>query len=349
MLDYELPIPDQPSHHQLDGSKLNRFMECPRAFFYEYLLGWRNEKPNNHLVFGTAWHDAMEYLLLHGVSQHSVLEAFKKFEHSYRSTFQNPELDEMFFPKTPDRAFSALAEYALKYENDLLKYEVLFTEISFTVAMDETRSLIGRMDSIVRHRKSGKIRSLEHKTASNFWNWEKQWPLAMQTGVYTHALYCLYNLDEVEGIIFNGVAFLKAKGTRGGKLFDFLRVPAYRSKSQMQTWYQNTLYWMDAVENEYRILAEATESDDVLQAFPQNTTNCSKWFGCAYKDFCNAWANPLKHCSQPPLGMIEEHWCPHDEPSTVNMTLGNGAEPQITEGEKKCKMSQIKQNYIMDQ
>ena len=334
MLDYDLPIPDQPSHHQLDGSKLNRFMECPRAFFYEYLLGWRSERPNNHLVFGSAFHEAMEHLLCNGYDKRSVLGAYRKFELMYRKTLENPENDQMFWPKTPDRAFEAIALYAGNYSDDLEKYEKLYTEIAFTVQMDETRSLIGRMDSIMRRKSDNKIFSLEHKTASSLHRWDEKWPLAMQTGTYTHAMYCLYGFEDVEGVVFNATAFKRVKGTRGGTKFEFLRVPAYRSRSQMQTWYTNTLYWMDALEKEYQLLESSTEKNDVLMAFPMNTTNCDKWFGCQYKDFCNAWRNPLQHCSRPPLGMIEEHWNPHEEDSTVTMKLGVGETPIIKPGAK---------------
>lgn len=334
MLDYDLPIPDKPTHHIIDSSKLNCYMECPRKFFYEYMLGWRSERPNNHLVFGTAWHEAMEYLLLNDYSHNSILAAFAAFEKNYRQTLSDPENDEVFWPKTPDRAFECLAEYATRYHDDLSKFEVLFTEIAFTVQMDETRFLYGRMDSVLRRKADNLICSLEHKTGSSLKRWAEQFHMCMQGGTYSHALMCLYGFDRVGPIIFNGSIFKKTKGTRGATKFDFHREPVKKSKAQMQVWHTNTLYWMDQLEREYQLLEQSSANDDVMIAFPLNTTNCTKWFGCQNKDFCNSWKNPLAKCFQPPLGMIEDHWDPTAEDANFNMQLQLGSEPVIEKGTK---------------
>lgn len=333
MLNYNLPVPDVPSHHVLDASKINCFMSCPRQFFYQYILGWRSEKPNNHLIFGTAWHLAMEHLLLHGFDTNSVLGAYDAFERSYRLTFP-PETDEIFFPKTPERAFEAIATYAANWKRDLDIYEPLYTEVAFSVQMDEERSLSGRMDSILLHKESGKIESLEHKTAGSSFNWTEQWDLAMQGGLYTHALMCLYGFEKIRSVVFNGTVFKKVKGSRGGEKFEFIRKPVVKSKNMMQTWYTNTLYWMDQIETEYQLLSNSSASDDVLKAFPMNTCACSKYNGCAYKDFCMAWKNPLQHCDEPPIGMIAEHWNPLTEKNNVTMQLSQEAEPIITSTEE---------------
>lgn len=331
MFDYNLPIPNKPTHHIIDGSKLNRFMECPRAFFYEYMLGWRSEKPNNHLVFGSAWHEALEHLLINGFEKDSILDAYRKFELYYRQTFPNPELDRIFWPKTPDRAFECLVGYAKANKNDFKKYEVLFTEIALTVQMDEKRVLYGRMDSIVKNLTNGLIESLEHKSGSSAYKWGEQFEMCMQAGIYSHALMCLYGFDQVGGIIFNGALFLKVKGTRGGEKFAFIREHVRKSKNQMLTWHTNTIFWMDQVEREYQLLEQCSASDPVLRAFPQNTTNCTKWFGCAYKDYCNAWPNPLQKCQNIPVGMIEEHWDPTAGDSNYNIDLNLNGKSTVTE------------------
>ncbi|MBU2249242.1 MAG: PD-(D/E)XK nuclease family protein, partial [Gammaproteobacteria bacterium] len=99
------------TQNKIDSSKLKDFKRCPRYFFYRHVLGWQSQTPNNHLVFGSAWHEAMEYLLLNGYGDNSVIEAFDKFLAYYRQSFP-PETDEMFKAKTPDNAFWTLAQYA---------------------------------------------------------------------------------------------------------------------------------------------------------------------------------------------------------------------------------------------
>lgn len=325
-----LPTPQHPSYEVLDASKLNTFMECPRKFFYSYLLAWRSEVPNNHLVFGSAWHKAMEHLLLHGYNADTVLGAFAAFEKEYRKTFTEPATDEMFWPKNPDRAFEALIAYTREHQGDEVKFQPLYTEIAFSVSLDPERVMHGRMDSIVRLVETGKIASLEHKTASSANRWGEQWPLSMQGSLYTHALCCLYGYDELHGIIFNGTVFKKVKGTRGGEKFEFVRETVKRSKNGMQAWHANTLYWHQAVENEYELLSLTTDKHETMTAFPMNTTACSNYFGCQFKEFCLAWKNPLQRCAEPPLGLKIERWNPLDEPASVKMELTPGAQPSIT-------------------
>jgi len=45
-----------------DSSKVQDAMTCMRRYFYNYILGWQSDAPNNHLVFGSAWHDAYFFM-----------------------------------------------------------------------------------------------------------------------------------------------------------------------------------------------------------------------------------------------------------------------------------------------
>jgi len=166
------------------------------------------------------------------------------------------------------------------------------------------------MDSILE-REDGMIQSMEHKTGSTLSRqWEDQWSLAMQTGVYNHVLYCLYPREKVWGIEINGTFFQKKENK-------FKRVPSRRSIEMMNTWYWNTIQLMDSLEREHEKLNECKEGDNVMKAFPQNTTNCTKYFGCKYHDFCMSWANPLQHIYEVPFGMKIEYWNPADEESSA--------------------------------
>lgn len=318
-----------PTWDILDGSKLTAFLTCPRAYFYEYLLGWRPETPSNHLIFGTSWHLAMEALLL----GQGPDEAYQLFLIDYRKTF-GPETDALYEPKTPANAEIVLMAYAAKYVDDLSKFDVLHTEISGTVAIAEDRKLHFRMDSVCRDLETNRIFSLEHKTGSRSYNWEYQWPLSMQVGTYTHVLYCLYPPEEVDGVKFNAAFFGKAvrawealhKGlsSKYKPPFEFLRLPMYRTQPQMQAWLWNAVFWADQLEWQFNLLADCDESDSLMTCFPQNPTACSKYFGCDYRDFCSAWRNPLQQCYEPPLGFVIEHWDPSDDgdKETPNFELG---------------------------
>lgn len=315
MLNYQLPLPYSATQHIIDGSKLTRFLECPRSFFYEYLLGWRSETPNNHLVFGQAFHDALEHILLNGLTLTVADEAYEKFLETYRKTF-SPAQDELFAPKTPERARRALQLYVGRWTQDPNEFEVLHTEIAGRISVDDERHLYFRMDSIIKYLNDETIGSLEHKTGSQLsTNWREQWDMCMQAGIYTHVLKS--NYENVHGVTFNGIFFKKVKDP--SKQFDFARIPVCRTNNQMLTWWQNTLYWLDRLEDEYKLLERSTDSQEVLTAFPLNVTACSKYFGCRFREFCNSWTNPLQRCAQPPLGFVAEFWDPSEREAKLTL------------------------------
>lgn len=323
-------IPYHPTWDITDGSKLKTYLECPRHYFYEYILGWRPETPSNHLVFGSAWHLAMEHLLLNGYDPDSVAEAYQLFLAEYRKTF-SPETDQLYAPKTPEIAELVLYAYAANYSKDLERYEVLHTEIAGVVALTEDRQLHFRMDSIIRERETGMIYSLEHKTGSRLWRWEEQWPLSIQVGTYTHVLYCLYPAEIVRGIIVNGSFFTKAPRSWEAWLngdrskykppFDFMRVPVYRSTDQMQTWLWGTTAWLDLLEWDFQSLLTQDQNAPFMSCFPMNPTSCTNYLGCPFKDFCSAWPNPLQHCEEPPMGFVVDRWDPSAEPAKTVFNL----------------------------
>jgi hypothetical protein len=50
-----------------------------------------------------------------------------------------------------------------------------------------------------------------------------------------------------------------------------------------------------------------------MMCFPMNPTNCTKYFGCKYHDYCMSWPNPLQRCEEVPYGMKIEYWDPSAE------------------------------------
>jgi hypothetical protein len=277
-------------------------MSCPRQFFYEYVLGWRSEFPNIHLEFGSAWHLAMEHLIIAGYSDSAIRTAYELFTAYYRQFF--PEImDDENHPKVPAMAFLALVRYVEEYKRDV--FTPLYTEIAGSVSLTNTQTLHFKMDSILDTPDG--IKSREHKTGSQLSRtWVDQWMLKMQTGVYNHVLYCLFPAERVWGVEINGTIFSK-------KNVQFQRVPARRSLPGMESWYWNAVDWIDSMDREFSRLMSAKEGDTVLRAFPMNTENCTKYFGCSFHDFCQAWPNPLQRCQEVPTGFKIEYWNPLEE------------------------------------
>ncbi len=305
------PVTFRPSWNDIDSSKIQGYIECPRMFFYEHVLGWRKTAPNNHLVFGSAVHEALEHLYLHGFSGASMRDAYMKFLVYYRAEFSE-HTDALFEPKTPDRFLQLLIEYVQMYQNDFDKYSVLYTEVTGRAPLTDEINIIFKIDAILRERSNGHYKTLEHKTKQGPFNntWDAGWTLGIQAGTYTHALYCLYPPDQVDGVLINGLGMSKTKKYT----FAFNRVPVYKTPAQMQIWHSSIMYWINRLQSDFAGLAETTESSNIMECFNLNPKSCTNWGRvCPYHDFCISWPNPIQRSHEPPIGFKIEFWEPLEE------------------------------------
>ncbi len=305
-----------------DASKIKTFMECPRKYFYNYVLGWEPEGINIHLIFGSAWHEAMAVLLTKGYESEHINDAFNAFLDYFRQ-YVAEEDDAIYSPKIPSRAFNALIGYVNQWRSDDRDVEVVthndqkMIEIGGQIALTNEYQMAFKMDSILKD--GSGVFSREHKTASSAYNWMAQWDLSMQVGTYHFVLDCLYPENEVKGIQMNGTVFKKTKDNAKSdaidpfRHFEYLRGNIFKTKEQMQNWYSNTVWWFDSIKQNFNALAECSDSDPTLFCFPMNTTSCGNWTGCKYKDFCVSWMNPLRHLDRLPIGYSVRFWNPLQE------------------------------------
>jgi len=287
----------------IDSSKLQEYMSCPRKYFYRYMLGWETQGRNIHLIFGEAWHRAIEVLMRKGYTGGAIKEGMERFEEYYRRFYDEYE-DENNRPKAPENALEGLIAYATHYSDD--DFEVLYTEVHGTIPLDDKRMIVGRLDSICRDKRG--VFSLEHKTGSRKSSmWGEQWTLKTQIGTYNHALMCIFDPKEVYGVIVNGVFFYKTKT-------EFLRAPIRKLKNAMQIWLDTTLYYYKQIEVDTLLMESEQNLDhETMSSFPMNPESCTKWNRmCKYADFCNTWNNPLQRCNEMPLDFEEIWWNPAD-------------------------------------
>lgn len=306
-----------------DSSKLDDYYRCPRRYFYMHMLGWRPDKPMHDAYFGECWHKAREHQLLYGYND--IKGAYEKFITCYRKEFDT-DSDELYRPKDPTAVAMALAKFANERGSDLEENEVLLTETSGTVPIDDHRYLHYRMDSVLRRKQDGKIFSLDHKSAKRFSRqWSEKFFLSIQNGTYTHCLYCLYPIEEVIGVEFDGTSFEYL--TRGSKIrpagyhINFMRVPAWKTPDQMNAWLWNTVNILDDIDRDTDRLSHCSEGDKVLQAFPMNPTSCTDFWGCPFHDFCISWPNPLQYIYEPPPGFKVDFWDPREMETTNKKDL----------------------------
>lgn len=325
------PVPVSPTWNIQDSSKIKTLMECQRKYFFNYVLGWQHDRPNIHLIFGSAWHEALAMLYLSDFSVENVKRAFYEgFLPLYRASFDASD-DEANMPKSPSRAFLALAAYVKRWQKKKHEYTIMrhegipMVEIGGTINLSDDRNIAFKMDTVMKGPHG--IISREHKTGSSAWMWDLQFYLSPQVGTYSHVLYCLYPETEVRGVVVDGTIFKKTKDDAKKdakdpfRHFEFISVPVYKSPSNMNWWMNTMLWWLDMVEWNFNTLAQCSEKDSVLRAFPPNPTGCTNWGGCPYHDFCMAWSNPLRHCEHPPIGYHVEFWDPLKEDTRVKLEV----------------------------
>lgn len=300
-------IPVHPTWGIIDSTKIQAIQDCPRKFFYRYILGWQPENPSIHLEFGKAWHEAMEIILTEGTAPEAITKAYNQFLETYTLGMQRDQmvLEELHPSKTPSNALRALAEYSACWRDN--PAQTMHVEVAGTVPISNTRVLHTKTDAIRRfspaHQNAGKIYSLEHKTTTRQSRpWEEKWHVLFQVGTYNHFLNCLFSPTEVYGVIINGAIFRK-----GGN--EFPRIPITFSPNMWEAWISEANHYWDYLEWNMRQLYETSPSDRVMVAFPRNSFSCTK-FGCDYPHLCSVRANPLQICHQVPLGFRQEYWDP---------------------------------------
>lgn len=305
------PVPTHPSQLILDSSKIQQYQKCPRAYFFKYVLGWQKRLPSIHLVFGSAWHEAMEHLLNNGYTGKSVSEAYQKFmDRWYQEAGEDlAALDHAY--KNPAAAFEALVAYAQRYKSDQSQYNILFTETAGTVPIqiDPVRLIHFKLDSMLQKVSDGTIWSMEHKTTGRAdKRWYTSWEVLTQVGCYNHVLHILApEPEQAKGVIINGAVFKKE--------IEFLRIYEVRSGSKLSEWLWEVNTWIDLIERDHQILRECDVEQVVMPCFPKNGPGCSaSFYGCSHPEFC-AWANPLRNLDRKPYSYKLDFWDPrrHEE------------------------------------
>lgn len=302
-------IPVQEIWQVIDPSKLSCYMECPRKYFYSHVLGWKSETINNHLVFGLAWHEAMEHILRSYYSEESVEEAQILFYESYRRQLSD-ETDGMFAPKDPSTALASIRAYWNRYKNESSRFTVLFTEIAGQVLISPENVLHFKIDAIRQDKETGKIHVLDHKTSQRRMNyWSESYSLSTQMLTYIHALYCLYEHKLVQGARVRCSFFYKSKPT------EFDEAVVEKNERQMLAWLTSVSHWYNSLRTDMEfLLTEDDSKEEVMSAFPMNEKSCFLYGRqCEFFDFCCAWSNPLARCEEPPLGFQVEWWDPRTD------------------------------------
>jgi len=208
---------------------------------------------------------------------------------------------------------SGIIEWTERYNND--NFKVLFSEIPGNILVNQSpeRVLYFKMDSILADSRG--VCSMEHKTTKysiNSTNWTAQWFNSSQIHCYLYVIQsyagALYSLDDIRGVIVNGMCFRSPTGKLGN---EFVRTPIKRSATAIDSWLLDVNYWLERLENEFDKLSLENDDNEVMKAFPRNDSQCMSYGGCPYLSICPSRHNPLTHThDNPPTGFKVDAWDP---------------------------------------
>ena len=81
----------------------------------------------------------------------------------------------------------------------------------------------------------------------------------------------------------------------------------------MQAWMNTTNWWLQSIEDDFKILLEHDNPEnELMYSFRQNSEACADYGVCPYYDFCWAWPNPVKQFDRTPSGFKVDYWNPAD-------------------------------------
>ncbi len=312
-------IEEHPTFWVIDSTKIQDYMQCPRMYFFKYILGWRLELPSVHLEYGIALHKALEHLLTHGYDPVSTTAAFDIFDDYFSKNYVSICGDD-HKSKNIGTTYYSLLQYARQYARDLEEFKVLHTEVAGSVLIDPKKKLYFRLDTVCKGRFEGRtgIFSLEHKTGTTYdRKWSLQWKQKFQVGTYYHVINCHF-LEDVIGVVINGFfphnpPEMKKDGTprAASRDCEFRRELIQRNKAQMEDWILTANSWYDSIIADTTNCFMVSEDMLVMKPFRKQTEQCTSFFGCAFADYCRAWANPVGH-QHPQAGFVKSYWDPRE-------------------------------------
>lgn len=300
-----------------DNTMISAYRECPRKFFFRHLNGWTGDGGTAiELVFGLAWHEAMNVWWSNG----NVQEAQKAFLKTWlENGLPNPTADnyqiisQIDERRTPWIALEMLEGYAKERSAFVRDCTDITVERPFAVPLGiEHRGrkvfYIGRLDKIVSHRKQGRI-VVEHKTTAWYAkeggfrsDYIDSWSPNSQIDGYIFAGNSLYP-DGVKAVWVDAALAHKTVHNK------FKFIPCDRMFEMMDDWLNDTRMWVQ------RILDDTDRhNEEKLRAFPKNTSNCTMYMRpCTFKPVCKFVANPhLIDFNTPPHGYKVERWEPFE-------------------------------------
>lgn len=309
-----------------DNTMLSAYRRCPRYFYFRHRMHWLPDgAPRPPLVFGGAWHAAMDAVwlsLTDGESRdHAVDAGYAAFVAHWIAEGLPPpsdidyEMEKAMAPRTPGNALDMIAAYVETRHRAITQdFQLQACEQPFLVPLDRRQpdlAYIGKIDKVVL--RDGRVGGIEHKTTTSYkaGNGSSKFRAGFlesfspnsQVDGYLYALHLMFP-DQVFGVWVDAALVHRTEQS-------FTFIPVERQLRQLDLWLWEARAWIQRLEADVEAASEASPNDPYLPAFPKNTQSCFDFNAtCPYLTLCKSWTNPIG--KEQPLGYRTEIWNPLD-------------------------------------
>jgi hypothetical protein len=256
----------------VNSSSVDLIQSCRRKAYYALERGLRGGDESEAQLFGTAIHKAMEAFYgapIEGGVRRLTLEQFQDAFAQAASQLEHlPDADK----RSIANGKKILEKYWSIYQND--PWQVVHdrqgpvVERKFELDLTPSIVLHGQIDCLLQNVETGEIVVCDHKTSSSlgsdFLNRIKP---NLQFSIYAWAARQLG--FPVSRVMVNGIQVAKTK-------VDLLRVFTDRKDSDFEEMWETI---MESVE-----LYRGSQKRGI---WPINSSSCSSWGGCQYRDICS--------------------------------------------------------------
>lgn len=299
-----------------DNTKVSAYKDCPRKFFLRHVKFWRAGGTAMPLVFGGAWHAAMDVVWRHHgkVKDNELVgAAMAAFDEKWTeegltpiAQLDNEQLKSME-PRTPEVAERMLDDYITDRKTYLRDCEVIQIEQPFAVPLPNLDAwYVGRLDKVVQFGNNKMI--LEHKTTAVY-RISGGFDMAYLEGWYMDGQITGYqyggNLyhSNLDGVWVDCSLVHK-------KVSAFKFVPVNHSFDIIKEWLNDTERWVENITRDLNAWDQHGELTPGM--FQKNTNACYGKFGsCSFLDICRT-TSYINKAMDPPYGYVVEEWNPFE-------------------------------------
>jgi hypothetical protein len=274
-----MPNPSDTYGNQFSGgvqtrwnaTSIKAWKRCPRYYKYSILEGWQGEGTSVHLTFGSIYAKALEHF-------HVMTARGMPREDAIREVVRAALIDSHGWHSDHPAKYRwtlirSIVWYFDEWSEDLPLYHLAdqspAVELVFEIdGLDSDLSFVGTLDRLVWY--GDTLVWMDQKTTGSALSsyYFSQFELDDQASLYTFAGQAVFSSDIKGGII--DAAEVKVGFTRFG------RHTTFRTPAQIEEWYVETS----------QILRRA-QQDTADGYFPRNTTACTMYGGCPYRNICS--------------------------------------------------------------